>query len=136
MRPVLLRGLTAAAAFALVSGVGAIASTSANAAAGCQVSYSVNQWSNGFTGTVNVTNLGDAISGGWNVTWDFPGNQRVTQGWSATISQSGARVTATNPSWSPSIATNASVNFGFNADYSGTNTAPSSFSLNGVACTG
>jgi cellulose 1,4-beta-cellobiosidase len=136
MRPVLLRGLTAAAAFALVSGVGVIASTSANAAAGCQVSYSVNQWSNGFTGTVNVTNLGDAISGGWNVAWTFPGNQRVTQGWSATISQTGTRVTATNPSWSPSIATNASVNFGFNADYSGTNTAPTSFSLNGVACTG
>jgi cellulose 1,4-beta-cellobiosidase len=136
MRPVLLRGLTAAAAFALVSGVGVIASTSANAAAGCQVSYSVNQWSNGFTGTVNVTNLGDAISSGWNVAWTFAGNQRVTQGWSATISQSGTRVTATNPSWSTSIATNASVNFGFNADYSGTNTAPSSFSLNGVTCTG
>ena len=136
MRPVLLRGLTAAAAFALVSGLGVFASTSASAAAGCSVSYSVNQWSNGFTGTVNVTNLGDPISGGWNVTWDFSGNQHVSQGWSATISQSGTRVTATNPSWSGSIATNASVNFGFNADYSGTNTAPSTFSLNGVACTG
>nr|WP_296071868.1 glycoside hydrolase family 6 protein [uncultured Actinoplanes sp.] len=136
MRPVLIRGLTAAAAATLVSGLGVFAATGASAAAGCRVSYSVNQWSTGFTGTVNVTNLGDPISGGWNVTWDFPGNQRVTQGWSATITQSGARVTATNPSWSPSIASNAGVNFGFNAEYSGTNTAPSTFSLNGVACTG
>jgi len=136
MRPVLIRGLTAAAAATLVSGLGIAVATTASAAAGCRVSYTVNQWSTGFTGTVNLTNLGDPISGGWTVTWDFPGNQRVTQGWSATISQSGARVTATNPSWAPSIATNASVNFGFNADYSGTNTAPSSFSLNGVACTG
>jgi cellulose 1,4-beta-cellobiosidase len=136
MRPVLIRGLTAAAAATLVSGLGVAVATNASAAAGCRVSYTVNQWSTGFTGTVNVTNLGDPISGGWTVTWAFPGNQRVTQGWSATISQSGTQVTATNPSWAPSIATNASVNFGFNADYSGTNTAPSTFSLNGVACTG
>ncbi|NMO57658.1 cellulose 1,4-beta-cellobiosidase [Actinoplanes sp. TBRC 11911] len=136
MRPVLSRGLTAAAAFALVSGLGVAAATSASAAAGCQVSYSVNQWNTGFTGTVNVTNLGDPISGGWNVAWTFAGNQRVTQGWSATISQSGTRVTATNPSWSTTIGTGASVNFGFNADYSGTNTAPASFALNGVTCTG
>jgi cellulose 1,4-beta-cellobiosidase len=136
MRPVLGRGRTAAAAATLVSGLGVFVATGASAAAGCRVSYSVNQWSTGFTGTVNVTNLGDPISGGWNVTWDFPGNQHVTQGWSATISQSGTRVTAANPSWSPSLATNASANFGFNADYSGTNTAPTTFSLNGVACTG
>ncbi|MET0426112.1 MAG: glycoside hydrolase family 6 protein [Actinoplanes sp.] len=136
MRPVLIRGLTAAAAVTLISGLGVAAATNASAAAGCRVSYSVNQWSTGFTGTVNVTNLGDAISSGWTVNWDFPGNQRVTQGWSATIAQSGARVTATNPSWSPAIATNGSVSFGFNADYSGTNTAPATFSLNGTACTG
>ena len=136
MRPVLIRGLTAAAAVTLVSGLGIAVATSASAAAGCRVDYSVNQWSTGFTGTVNVTNLGDPISGGWTVTWDFPGNQKITQGWSATISQSGAHVTAANPSWSTTIATNGSATFGFNADYSGTNAAPASFSLNGVACTG
>jgi cellulose 1,4-beta-cellobiosidase len=136
MRPVLIRGLTAAAAVALISGLGVAVATNASAAAGCRVAYSVNQWTSGFTGTVNVTNLGDAISGGWTVTWDFPGNQKITQGWSATISQSAAHVTATNPSWSTTIATNGSVNFGFNADYSGTNATPASFSLNGVACTG
>ncbi|HEX9999933.1 MAG TPA: glycoside hydrolase family 6 protein, partial [Actinoplanes sp.] len=136
MRPALIRGLTAAAAVSLVSGVGIAVATNASAAAGCSVSYSVNQWSTGFTGTVNVTNLGDPITSGWTVAWDFPGNQRVTQGWSATVTQSGTRVTAVGPSWSASVATNASVNFGFNGEYSGTNTAPSSFSLNGVACTG
>jgi cellulose 1,4-beta-cellobiosidase len=136
MRPVLIRGLTAAAAATLVSGLGIAVATSASAAAGCRVDYSVNQWSTGFTGTVNVTNLGDPISGGWRVTWAFPGNQHITQGWSASITQSGQQVTAANPSWTSSLGTNASANFGFNADYSGTNTAPSSFSLNGVACTG
>jgi cellulose 1,4-beta-cellobiosidase len=136
MRPVLIRGLTAAAAASLVAGVGIFAATSASAAAGCRVDYSVNQWSTGFTANVTVTNLGDPISNGWNVTWAFPGNQQVTQGWSATITQSGANVTAANPSWSPALGTNATANFGFNANYSGTNTAPSSFKLNGTACTG
>ncbi|SNY73802.1 glycoside hydrolase family 6 protein [Paractinoplanes atraurantiacus] len=136
MRPVLTRGLTAAAAATLVSGLGVAVATSASAAAGCRVDYTANSWSTGFTGAVTVTNLGDPISGGWRVTWAFPGNQQITQGWSATISQSGQNVTATNPSWSTTIGTNASVNFGFNANYSGTNTNPASFSLNGTACTG
>jgi len=136
MRPVLIRGLTAAAATTLVAGLGIFAATSASAAAGCRVDYSVNQWNVGFTANVTVTNLGDPISGGWNVTWTFPGNQQVTQGWSATITQSGANVTATNPSWSTTIATNGTANFGFNASYSGTNTAPATFKLNGTACTG
>jgi cellulose 1,4-beta-cellobiosidase len=136
MRPVLIRGLTAAAAAALVTGLGIFAATSASAAAGCRVDYTVNQWNTGFTGNLIVTNLGDPISNGWNVTWTFPGNQQVTQGWSATITQSGANVTATNPSWSTSLPTNGTANFGFNASYSGTNTAPSTFKLNGTACTG
>ncbi len=136
MRPVLIRGLTAAAAVTLVSGLGIFAATSASAAAGCRVDYSANSWSTGFTGTVNVTNLGDPISGGWRLTWAFAGNQQITQGWSATITQSGANVTATNPTWSASLPTNGSANFGFNANYSGTNAAPTSFSLNGTACTG
>ncbi len=132
-----VRGLTAAAAITLLTGAGiAVAAQQASAAAGCRVTYSVNQWSTGFTGNVSVTNLGDPISGGWNLTWDFAGNQRITQGWSAQITQSGQRVTAASPSWSPTLGSNASATFGFNADYSGTNATPSTFSLNGTACTG
>ena len=131
------RGLTAAAAITLLTGAGvAVAAQQASAAAGCRVTYSVNQWSTGFTGNVSVTNLGDPISGGWNLTWAFAGNQRITQGWSATVAQSGQQVTASSPTWAASLATNASASFGFNADYSGTNATPSTFSLNGTACTG
>ncbi|MEV6300310.1 glycoside hydrolase family 6 protein [Actinoplanes sp. NPDC051861] len=139
MRPIptRARALTAAVAVSVVAGGGAVAmANSASAAAGCRVNYSVNQWSTGFTGNVTVTNLGDPISGGWRLTWTWPGNQTITQGWSSTITQSGTSVTATNPSWSNSLATGATANFGFNANYSGTNTAPASFSLNGTVCTG
>ena len=135
-RTPLVRAATVAAAATLVTGIGLTAAHQANAAAGCRVTYTVNQWNTGFTGNVTVTNLGDAITGGWHLNWAFAGNQRITQGWSATITQSGQNVTANNPSWATSLGTNASANFGFNADYSGTNATPASFSLNGTVCTG
>lgn len=128
--------LIALTAVALVSGLGVAVASQASAAAGCRVAYSANSWSTGFTGNVELTNLGDPITGGWRVEWNFAGNQRITQGWSATVTQTGAHVTAANPSWSSTLATGASASFGFNADYSGTNAAPTSFTLNGVACTG
>jgi cellulose 1,4-beta-cellobiosidase len=130
------RPLIALTAVALLSGLGVAVATQASAAAGCRVTYSANSWSSGFTGTVDVTNLGDPITGGWRLQWTFPGNQRVTQGWSATLTQTGANVTAQNPSWSSTLGTNATASFGFNADYSGTNAAPTTFTLNGVTCTG
>ncbi|GAB1641239.1 glycoside hydrolase family 6 protein [Krasilnikovia sp. MM14-A1259] len=132
----LVRGAAVAAA-TLVSGIGVVAvATQAHAAAGCRADYSVNQWNTGFTGSVTLTNLGDPITGGWALTWDFAGNQHITQGWNGTFSQTGTHVSVTNPAWSTSLATGASASLGFNADYSGTNPAPATFSLNGVACTG
>ncbi len=101
----------------------------------CRVSYTANSWNTGFTGSVSVTNTGTSTVNGWRLTWTFPGNQQVTSGWNATITQSGTAVTATNMSYNATIAPNAAVSFGFNASYSGTNTNPTSFALNGTACT-
>jgi len=134
--PKLVRGLTVASAITLVSGLGIAVATQANAAAGCRVNYTANSWSTGFTGSIALTNLGDPISGGWTLTFAFPGNQRVTQGWSADFTQSGTTVTAKNPSWQTTLGTNASANIGFNGSYTGTNAAPTSFTLNGTVCTG
>src|SRR4051812_41322501 len=100
MRPVLKRGLTAATGVALISGLGIAVATNASAAAGCKVTYTANSWNTGFTSNITVTNLGDAINSGWTLGFDFPGNQAVTQGWSANFTQSGKHVTATNPAWS------------------------------------
>jgi hypothetical protein len=127
--------------FALVSaltlGVGllVVTATQASAAAGCRVSYTVNQWPGGFTGNVAVTNLGDALNG-WRLEWNFANGQTVTQGWNGVFSQSGAHVTVTNQSYNASLGTNATVTPGFNGTWSATNAAPGSFTLNGVTCTG
>jgi endoglucanase len=124
-------GMLAAAGLAIASG------TASAATAGCSATYSIaSQWPGGFQGGVSFTNLGDPLTS-WTLAFDFPNtNQKVTQGWSATWSQSGAHVTAVNMSWNGSLGTNASVSVGFIGSWSGSNPAPASFSVNGVTCTG
>ena len=63
-----------------------------------------NQWPGGFGANVTVTNLGDPLTD-WTVVWSFAGGQTVTQAWNATVTQSGAQVTARNASYNGSLAT-------------------------------
>ncbi|MEU8202941.1 cellulase family glycosylhydrolase [Streptosporangium sp. NPDC049046] len=108
----------------------------AQAATGCRVEYTVSsQWQGGFTANVNVTNLGDPVNT-WRLAWTFPSGQQVTQAWNATVTSSGAQTTAANMNYNGIVATNASVSFGFNGSWSGSNTAPATFTLNGVTCSG
>ncbi|MFG2020011.1 glycoside hydrolase family 6 protein [Actinomadura geliboluensis] len=135
-RPGARRGAAAgAAAVLLASGTVALAQAQASAAAGCTVEYTANDWGTGFTANVKVTNLGDALSS-WTLEWDFAGNQQVTNGWNGTFAQSGKHVTVKNPSWGGALAKNASVTPGFQATYSGSNQAPTRFTLNGTVCDG
>jgi hypothetical protein len=124
------------AAAALVgAGIAAIASPSSGAA-GCSATYTVNsQWSGGFTASVTVTNLGSAVTS-WTAGWTFPGNQQITQIWNGTATQSGAAVTVANVSYNGAVATNSSVQFGFNGSFTGTNGVPSQLTFNGTVCTG
>ncbi|WP_159666183.1 glycoside hydrolase family 6 protein [Streptomyces mexicanus] len=127
------------AALTLVAGGTSMALTAAPASAGaaapaCTVDYKVqNQWNTGFTAAVTVTNNGAAKSG-WTLKWTYAGDQKVTSGWNARITQSGAAVTATNESYNGSLATGASTSFGFQGTYSGTNAVPAAFTLDGVTC--
>ncbi|MGH3738683.1 MAG: cellulase family glycosylhydrolase [Micromonosporaceae bacterium] len=134
LRPLL--GLVSAAAAAVALGAAVVAAGPAQAAAGCSVAYTVRtQWESGFTADVAITNLGDPVSG-WTLQFGFPGDQRLTSGWSATWSQSGAAVTARSLDWNRNLATNATTTIGFNASYTSTNPTPGSFTLNGVTCDG
>ncbi|MGW0589810.1 cellulose binding domain-containing protein [Streptosporangium sp. NPDC002607] len=101
---------------------------------GCRVTYLSNTWNNGFTADVTVANTGTTPVNGWTVTWTWPGNQRVTSAWNATVAQSGFQVSARNVSYNATIAPQARTSFGFQGTYSGANSAPSGFALNGTAC--
>ena len=104
-------------ATAVLVGAGVLTATTAQAAIGCRVTYSVvNQWPGGFGANVTIDNLGDPLNG-WQVRWSFAAGQTITQIWSATSSQRGAAVTATNVSYNGTVATNASTSFGFNGSW-------------------
>jgi hypothetical protein len=84
---------------------------------------------------VIITNLGEPVSG-WQLTFRFPGNQRVDHGWVAIWSQTGPDVIARNESWNADLGTGSQVTAGFNGSYSGANQDPDQFFLNGLECTG
>ncbi|MEV0152344.1 cellulose binding domain-containing protein [Micromonospora sp. NPDC050686] len=128
--------ITATATAALLV-TGMLTAVTAHAATGCAVNYSVGgQWSGGFTGNVTVTNLGDPITG-WTLRWSFSAGQRATEAWNATVTQNASAVTATDVGYNASLPTGASTSFGFNGTWNNTsNPAPTSFTLNGVTCTG
>ena len=136
--PVNRRRSWAAGAVALATaGAGlAVGISPAQAASGCQVSYTVtSQWQGGFGATVNITELGSAVSS-WQLSWSFAAGQTITQLWNGSYTQSGANVTVANASYNGSLATGGSTSFGFNGAWTGSNPVPSSFALNGVTCTG
>jgi endo-1,4-beta-xylanase len=106
---------------------------------GCRVAYTASEWGGGggFTAGVMVTNTGSSAVSGWTLAFSFTGGQRVTlPGWGATWAQAtgSPAVTATNLSWNGTIAPNATVGVGFNGTSTGSNPAPTSFTLNGAAC--
>ncbi|KOV75047.1 MULTISPECIES: glycoside hydrolase family 6 protein [unclassified Streptomyces] len=125
----LLAGASGTAFAALPGGSGA-----AVAAVPCAVDYKIqSQWDTGFTAAVTITNNGAAKSA-WSLKWSYGGTQKVTSGWNAKISQSGTAVTAANESYNGALATGGTVSFGFNGTFSGTNSVPATFTLDGVAC--
>ncbi|MGC4875241.1 cellulose binding domain-containing protein [Micromonospora sp. DT43] len=127
--------LAASTAAAVVAGtVGAVVASAA--AVGCRVDYQVtNSWQGGFGANVTITNLGEQVNG-WALTWSYAAGQQVAQAWNATVTQSGAQVTARNVDYNGTLATFGTASFGFNASWTSSNPAPASFALNGVTCTG
>ena len=101
----------------------------------CMVTYAVSgQWQGGFQGTVTIKNLGTTAINGWTLTWSFANGQQITQLWNGTVTQSGATVTVANAAWNGTIASNATANVGFLANWTGSNTVPTTFAVNGHTC--
>jgi cellulase/cellobiase CelA1 len=102
------------------------------------VTYQADDWGGGFTARMSIANTGSAPISGWTLTFAFPGNQRIANGWSANWTQpsGSAEVTATSQDHNRTIGAGASVaDLGFNAGYTGTNAPPTRFALNGQTCT-
>ncbi len=113
----------------------ASATTQATQAGGCHVAYAVqNDWGAGMTSAITITNNGKPLTS-WTLTWTYPGNQQIYQSWSSNYTEQGQAVTLANAAWNGTIATGGTVSgVGFNASYSGANTNPGAFYLNGTLC--
>ncbi|WP_410573391.1 cellulose-binding domain-containing protein [Amycolatopsis sp. cmx-4-61] len=103
--------------------------------ASCAVRYAVtDQWPNGFTAGVSVTNTGNQTLSPWTATWTFTAGQRVTHSWNGDYSQSGSRVTMKAVSYNLTLAPGATVDIGFNGAFDHGNPSPVGFTLNGASC--
>jgi xyloglucan-specific exo-beta-1,4-glucanase len=88
-------------------------SSSSSAASGGKCVYTVtNDWGNGFTASIKITNTGTATISGWNVSWNYMDATRVSNLWSATVTGSNP-YTATNFDWNKNIQPGQTVEFGF-----------------------
>ncbi len=102
---------------------------------GCSVAYDITgQWQGGFQGDVTVRNTTTTSVNGWTLQWSFANGQVISQLWHGVLTQSGAQVQVRNQTWNPVIAAGGSLSVGFTASHNGTNTEPTAFTLNGVAC--
>jgi O-glycosyl hydrolase len=102
----------------------------------CQVVYTLNSsWPGGFTAQVVITNTGTTTINGWSLTFTFPGDEKITSNFNGGFSQSGENATLTNASYNGTIAPGANITDGFQGTWTSSVANPTSFSLNGTACT-
>lgn len=102
----LLTASATAVALSLPLGLTAVGATTAAAAAvQCSVDYKINNdWGSGFTTELTLTNRSATALDGWTLTYDYSGNQQLTNGWNGTWTQSGKSVRVAAPDWSKTVA--------------------------------
>ena len=100
----------------------------------CKVTSSVSAWDTGLTNSVTITNTATAAVNGWSLAFPLPAGPTITSGWGATYAPASGAVTATNVTYNAALAPGASVTVGYQANHTGNSAAPSTFTLNGTAC--
>jgi hypothetical protein len=112
--------------------------TSKTTGSGCTIDYTIlPQNSTAFGAAITIVNDGNTALSSWALTWSFANGQTVSSLWNGNETQSGANVAVTNESYNGSIPAGGSyTGVGFNGTWNGvTNAIPTSFSLDGTACT-
>jgi endo-1,4-beta-xylanase len=104
-------------------------------AGACRVTYAMNSWNTGFTADITIANTSSAAINGWTLVFTLPSGQAISSGWNATYSPASGQITARNVSFNGTLNAGQSTGIGFQATHTGNTTAPTSFTLNGAACT-
>ena len=101
----------------------------------CQVRYAIReQWNNGFTADITITNLGRAAVDGWSLVFSFTPDQKLLAAWDATAAQNGRVVTVSDGGRKTLIEPGHTISFGLQGTWSRANPVPTAFTLNDTAC--
>lgn len=121
----------------LAPGTGTVPISAAQPPAACHVAYTKqSEWQGGFTAAISITNTGQVADDGWKLTFVFAIGQQAGNVWGASATQTGQAVTLVNLPWDAAIAPGATINaVGMTGTWTTSDTAPTGFALNGVACT-
>ncbi len=99
----------------------------------CDVDYVIqHSWQTGAVHRVLVNYHGSEATG-WQLTWSFPGQERIDSIFNVTHNQSGQDVTVTNLAWNAGLRDGSQLKFGFNVD-NPSGDIPAEFFLNGESC--
>jgi endoglucanase len=101
----------------------------------CSVSYSVtSSWSGGFQAAVTVKDTGTAPIANWTLAWTFGGDQKISNMWGATATQTGEQVSAAAAAYQATITAGGTASVGFTATFATANPNPTAFTVNGTTC--
>ncbi len=88
-------------------------SQSSSSGAKCAATVAVTgSWSGGFQLSFTITNTGSVAFSSWTLGFSFAGGQTVAGSWNATVTQSGANVTAQSVSYNGALSPGASTSWG------------------------
>jgi hypothetical protein len=125
----------AATSAVAVGGLAALSAPAAQAAVNCTVTLSPQYWGGGFVVNLHISNTGDAWSS-WSLTFNWGGDQKITNGWNGVWTQTGTGVKVDNAAWNGGVPSGGSIDIGGQGTWSSNQTNPTAFSVNGVGCNG
>lgn len=102
-----------------------------SAQAACEYEVT-NSWGSGFTASINITNDTGSAVNGWQVSWQYSGGNRVSNGWNANIVGSNP-YNASDSGWNGSLQPGQSTSFGFQGTANGSVEVPT---VTGDVCGG
>ncbi len=101
----------------------------------CRVGYTIReQWDNGFTADLTITNLDSKPVNGWTLVFTFDPNQKLLSVWDATAGQNGKTITVSDGGRKTVIPAGGTISFGMQGTWKSVNPVPSEFLLNQRRC--
>ncbi len=80
-----------------------------------------------------MKDTGTAAIGNWTLAWTFGGDQKISNMWGATATQTGEQVSAAAAAYQATIPAGGTAGVGFTATFSTANPNPTAFTVNGTA---